>query len=138
MDSNEYARKHHLSHIYTESLAALLEKLPSRPYDALAAGFSEVSLRLSRNFSVEELPIRDIFRAAAEHTTAEDIKAAGEAPNFEVPEDQVDVGGAFVAAASMRGSRICSNAAWLCECRVIPAAGKGRTAPSLGGQSKDG
>ena len=105
MDSEEYARKHHLSHIYTESLAAILEKLPSRPYDALATGFDEVSKRLSRNFAIEELPIRDIFRAAAEHVTAEDMKTAEEASKFEIPEDRI--GGAIVTsvpAASLRGS----------------------------------
>ena len=104
MDSNEYARKHHLSHIYTESLAAILEKLPSRPYDALAAGFTEVSKRLSRNFTFEELPIRDIFRAAAEHITAEDTKLMEETPKFEVPEDRVGREGTPVLATSLRGS----------------------------------
>ena len=130
MDSEEYARRHHLSHIYTESLAAILEKRPTRPLDALAAGFGEVSKRLSRNFTIESLPIRDIFRAAAEHVTSEDTKLVEETPKFEVPEDTVG-GAAPSLATSMRGSEYVRMRRGSVSAESYQPPGKGRGTSSL-------
>lgn len=94
-----YSNKHQLDMVFREALVALLDKAPARPFDALAAGFTEISNRLKSNSPVSALPIRDIFMATSEHTSYEDTQAAGaggsndEGPHFEIPEGHT--GGMF-------------------------------------------